>query len=134
MKRSSPPEPPDSQISWWLSMLRNCQHHGIAVFLVVGSSGAAFISSTAVTSTLHSINPFQPSSQQPFQQSVSRADYELLKTGMTITAAQASLGRAIESSRDQTSVTYKWTNGNGSGITAVFKGDCLISKQQSGLK
>lgn len=128
----SVPKPSDSAPSpWWLSLLRSCQHYGV---VVVWCSSGILIVSTASISTLRSVNPFQSSLQQPFQESVSRADYGLLEMGMTITEAQAALGRSVESSRDQTSVTYKWVNGDGSGITAVFKGGRLISKQQSGLK
>lgn len=70
------------------------------------------------------------------QQVVSQTDYDyqLLKLGMTLTDAQATLGRAIEVSRDETTATYKWVNSDGSAITAVFKGDRLVSKEQLGLK
>jgi hypothetical protein len=74
------------------------------------------------------------SSQLPVQQIVSRADYERLTVGMSLTDAQANLGRAIEVGSNETTATYKWENSDGSMITAVFKGDRLISKQQSNLK
>jgi hypothetical protein len=79
--------------------------------------------------------PLPANASQPTQQQiVTRADYEILKLGMTVTDAQARLGRAIEQSRDEATVTYKWTNADGAELTAVFKGDRLISKQQTGLK
>jgi hypothetical protein len=114
--------------SSWVALLPNWTHYRIV--LVLCSSGLLMV--PVATKLLPSpANLPQPSAQH---QIVSRTDYELLKLGMTLTDAQATLGRAVEVSRDATTATYKWSNNDGSEITAVFKDNRLVSKEQSGLR
>jgi hypothetical protein len=81
------------------------------------------------------VNPSTSSIQASTQQPISLTGYERLDIGMTITDAQANLGQpAIEVNRDATTATYKWTNSDGSMITAVFKNNQLIRKNQINLK
>lgn len=115
-------------LAWWMLLPSNWRRPAIALMLCFSGLVAAPVFTGLVPE-------FTSSAQVPVQQQlVSRADYEQLKVGMTITDAQAALGRAIEISRDATTATYRWTNGDGSQITAVFKGDRLTIKEQSGLK
>lgn len=64
----------------------------------------------------------------------SRAEYEQLKPGMSLTEVRSILYRGIEVSRSATTATFVWENPDGSKITATFESDRLKSKQQSGLK
>lgn len=122
------PEPPPPKPLWWLVLLRYCQRNGVT--LAICSSGIFVIPVAA-----HFLPPLAstPQASDPQQRVFTRLDCELLKLGMTITDAQAAIGQAIEASRDETTVTYRWTNGDGAEITAVFKGGRLINKQQRGL-
>jgi len=119
---------PDSCLTekpWWITSLQNWQRNGIVLLLC----------SSGVVGAPIAIEKLQPvNTSQPIQQIVTRTDYELLKVGMTISDAQASLGSAIEERRDEILVTYKWTNSDGSEIRATFKSDYLVSKQQVRLK
>jgi len=63
-----------------------------------------------------------------------RAEYEQLRTGMTLTDVRSILYRGIEVSRSETTATFIWENPDGSKITATFEHDKLKSKEQSGLK
>jgi hypothetical protein len=63
-----------------------------------------------------------------------RAEYELLKSGMSLTEVRSILYRGIEVSRSATLATFVWKNPDGSKITVTFEHDKLKSKEQSGLK
>jgi hypothetical protein len=97
--------------------------------LMLCSSGVAVV--PVATNLIPSHTSTPPVAQQ---QVMSRMDYELLKLDMTLTDAQAQIGRAAEMSRDETAVTYMWTYSDGSAITATFKDNRLTSKKQLGLK
>lgn len=125
-KDSNEPLPSLPTAVQWLTLLRLLHRYRVVLLLCL--PGALFIA-TAKPS-LMGIDPQIPA-QQP---SVSRADYERLTIGMTLTDAQASLGKAIEVSRDEMTATYRWINSDGSTITAIFKGNHLTSKQQLNLK
>lgn len=114
--------------SWWVALRHNGTRYGIVV--VFCSSG--LLIAPVATKLLPS--PASLPQVLVQHQTVSRTDYERLELGMTLTDAQATLGRAIEVSRDATTATYKWSNNDGSEITAVFKSNRLVSKGQSGLK
>ena len=120
--------PPDPEIPWWIGLLPKLARHRIA--LVLCSSGL-FVVPVATKFFPYPANLPQPPTHQ---QLVSLVDYERLEIGMTLTDAQATLGRAIEVSRDETTATYQWVNSDGSEITAVFKDNRLIRKDQSGLR
>jgi len=117
-------------LAWWAFMthfLNFCRRHGITVVLC--SSGFGLFIPAVLKSVPLSIPPPQ-SVQRP---ALARIDYELLQIGITSTDAQAKIGRAIELSRDEETITYRWTYSDGSGITATFKNDRLVSKQQVGI-
>jgi hypothetical protein len=127
-QRKTPSTEENSGFSWWTKLLpkgrlRSVFGAGAVLLLSGGSIAVQFLPPTAGSS--------QMATQQ---QNVSLADYERLKVGMSLTDAQATLGRAIEISRDETTATYKWVNGDGSEITAVFNDDRLVSKKQSGFQ
>lgn len=63
-----------------------------------------------------------------------RAEYEQMRTGMTLTDVRSILYRGIEVSRSETTATFVWENPDGSKITATFVNDRLKSKEQSGLR
>lgn len=115
---------------WWVTLLHNWTRRN-RIVLVLCSSGLLVVPVATKFFPYPTNLPQSPAQQQV----VSRTgyDYQLLELGMTLTDAQATLGRAIEVSRDGTGATYKWVNGD-SEITAVFKDDRLVSKEQSGLK
>jgi hypothetical protein len=119
------PHPTSEEINsrFWVSLFQNWQRY---IIMFVLSSGAIFVP-VAIKRPNLILSP-----KSCLQQYVSRTDYELLRLGMTLTDAQATLGRAIETSRDSTSATYRWNNRDGSGITAVFKENRLVSKNQIG--
>ena len=118
-----------SALDWWITLLLNSRFRWvtIAIILLLGLAGIAL----PVINLLPSSSPAQSPAQQ---QIVSRAEYERLEMGMTLTDAQAMLGRAIEVNHDEATATYQWINKDGSKITAVFKGNRLVRKEQSGLK
>lgn len=62
--------------------------------------------------------------------SLSMADYERLKLGMSVVEAQAILGRGVEVSQTETTVTLVWVSPDGLRITAVFGENRLTSKEQ----
>lgn len=100
------------------------------LIVVMCSSGIVTIA-VAIVKVYPSTSSTQASTQQP----ISLAGYERLDIGMTITDAQANLGKpAIEVNRDATTATYKWTNSDGSMITAVFKNNQMIRKNQMNLR
>jgi hypothetical protein len=112
----------------FLQGLLALRSNGLVVIMY--SSGIATLA-VAIIKIYPSASSIQTSAQHP----ISLAGYERLDLGMTITDAQANLGQpAIEVNRDVTTATYKWTNSDGSIITAVFKGNRLISKNQMNLK
>lgn len=63
-----------------------------------------------------------------------RAEYQELRTGMSLTDVRSILHRGIEVSRSATIATFVWKNPDGSKITVTFENDKLKSKEQSGLK
>lgn len=64
-----------------------------------------------------------------------RAEYEQLRTGMSLTDVRSIiLYRGIEVNRSVTIAAFVWENPDGSKITATFEHDKLKSKAQSGLK
>ncbi|MBD2458423.1 hypothetical protein H6G80_30695 [Nostoc sp. FACHB-87] len=71
---------------------------------------------------------------QPELYRFSRAEYEQLKPGMSLTEVRSILYRGIEVNRSATIATFLWENADGSKITAVFENEKLKSKEQSGLK
>jgi len=103
-------------VALWQLCRHNVVHIGLIICLGIGgAAGSSFL---------------QFSQQQAF----TRLEYELLKTGMTLTDAQAAIGPAVEVSRNEATVTYEWANANGSKISAVFKNNRLLDKQQKGLR
>ncbi|MBD2498424.1 hypothetical protein H6G75_29510 [Nostoc sp. FACHB-280] len=76
--------------------------------------------------------------EQPAQTELyrfSRAEYEQLKPGMSLTEVRSIiLYRGVEVNRSATVATFVWENPNGYKITAVFENDLLKSKEQSGLR
>jgi hypothetical protein len=111
---------------WWMKLLSHWKRYRIVLLIFPVVTFAPDI----VQLLPNAAGSFQTSNQQL----VSRADYERLELGMTLTDVQATLGRAIEVSQDETSATYKWVNSDGSQIMAVFRGDRLVSKEQIDLK
>jgi hypothetical protein len=87
-----------------------------------------------ITLPLSGISISVPKPLSSRSQPITLAEYERLDVGMTLTDAQATLGRAVEVSRDEKTATYRWTNSNGSGITAIFRDGRLVSKTQSELQ
>ncbi|AVH68291.1 hypothetical protein [Nostoc sp. 'Peltigera membranacea cyanobiont' N6] len=63
-----------------------------------------------------------------------RAEYEQLKTGMSLTEVRSILYRGIEVSRSVTTAIFVWENPDGSKITVIFEHNKLKSKAQSRLK
>ncbi|AFZ61419.1 hypothetical protein Anacy_6150 (plasmid) [Anabaena cylindrica PCC 7122] len=63
-----------------------------------------------------------------------RAEYEQLKTGMSLTDVRSILNRGIEVNRSATMATFVWKNPDASKITVIFESDRLKSKEQSGLE
>lgn len=62
-------------------------------------------------------------------------EYNQLAPGTGISQAQMIIGgQGKEVSSGNNVITYQWKNPDGSSATAVFKGDQLISKTQTGLK
>lgn len=66
-------------------------------------------------------------------------DYDLIKPNMCFFDVVMALGvEATETARTTSTfgetVTYEWTNGDGSRMTAVFTNDRLVTKAQAGLK
>lgn len=66
-------------------------------------------------------------------QTLTRAEYERIQPGMTLTETEAILGRGIETSRTETTATFVWKNTDTSYITAIFERESLIQKKQEGL-
>ncbi|MBD2731929.1 hypothetical protein H6G96_38135 [Nostoc sp. FACHB-892] len=77
--------------------------------------------------------PIEQSTQAELRR-FGRAEYEQLRTGMSLTDVRSILYRGIEVSRSATIATFVWENPDGSKITATFENDKLKSKEQSGLK
>lgn len=112
----------EGQIALAKILLLNWKRNGAVVCTVLG------VVITTVAGRVSSSNC------PPAQQTISRAEYEQLETGMTVTDAQATIGRAVEVSRKQASATYEWRNCDGSKISATFDKGVLVSKEQFGLK
>lgn len=74
------------------------------------------------------------STVQVDRQNIGLAEYERIEPGMSLSEVQVILSRGTEINRSTTIATFVWTNPDGSGITAVFEGGKLKSKEQSGLK
>lgn len=70
----------------------------------------------------------------PAQQSIGRAEYERLRSGMSISEVETILGPGVETESSSTKATYAWQNSNKSEIVVVFKNAHLYNKKQSGLK
>jgi hypothetical protein len=125
---SSNPMPPQQQPAsphtplWWVLLTMLLSTGGVVQGAIYFSSPSADISQQS-TST----------STVPQPRIFTRLHYELLKVGMSPTDAQARIGSGVEDSLDKTTATYRWTNSDGSGITAVFKDGRLVSKSQKGL-
>lgn len=87
---------------------------------------------------IHQAANFIKQHEQPAQIELyrfSRAEYEQLKPGMSLTEVRSIiLYRGVEVSRSATVATFVWQNPDGYKITAVFENDKLKSKEQSGLK
>lgn len=66
-------------------------------------------------------------------ESVSSSDYERIQLGMSLTEAQALLGKGTEVSRSESSTSLIWINRDGSSIQAVFKEGRVVKKEQQGL-
>jgi hypothetical protein len=64
----------------------------------------------------------------------SRAEYEQLEPGMSLTDVRSILDRGIEVRRSERTATFIWKNADGSKITAIFENDKLKSKEQLGLE
>lgn len=68
------------------------------------------------------------------QAEIGLAEYQRLKPGMTLTEAEAILGRGIEVESTDTSAIYKWTQLDGSSLSATFANGKLTKKTQHKLK
>ena len=123
-------DPPiaETGIPWWLALLPPRRRLPIAIAICLLG---LLIVPAAARLHFYTLSLSQLSARN---QVVSRTDYELLKVGMSVTDAQANIGRGIEVSSNAVVTVYRWTNGDGSGITAVFKNGLLVSKEQSGLR
>jgi len=75
-----------------------------------------------------------PTINQNQQQAFTRAEYERLKTGMSLYEVESILGRGIEKSSSATMSVYIWQNLDESEIMIELENGKLFSKQQSGLK
>lgn len=62
-----------------------------------------------------------------------RAEYERLKTGMSIVQVESILNRGTEVERSTEKATFVWENPNGYRIMVTFEDDKLTKKQQMGL-
>jgi len=101
------------------------------VFSVGIMLGSGFVYGL-VQSTFNS-KPLEQSTQSELRR-FGRAEYEQLRTGMSLTDVRSILYRGIEVSGSATIATFVWENPDGSKIIATFEHDKLKSKEQSGLK
>lgn len=64
--------------------------------------------------------------------------YKQVQTGMSIAKVETIVGEGQETSRSEAggslSVNYRWQNADGSMMNAMFQGNKLVTKAQSGLK
>ncbi|AVH74446.1 hypothetical protein [Nostoc sp. 'Lobaria pulmonaria (5183) cyanobiont'] len=119
------------------TLLRSLMNVALSVQVMLGS-GLLYGS---VQTAFHPQQHEQSAQSQQHKQSAQseprrfgRAEYEQLKTGMSLTDVRSILNPGIEVSRSATIATFVWENPDGSTITAVFENDKLKSKEQFGLK
>jgi hypothetical protein len=117
------------QIPWWKKALHYRNRR--ILLIVLPGIGLGY---PVIGQLIDRPSDYSQISTQQRHQLVSLAGYERLEIGMTLTDAQATLGQAIEVSRNEITTTYKWTNSDGSKITAVFKENRLVNKEQLGLQ
>jgi len=64
--------------------------------------------------------------------------YKQVQTGMPIAKVETIVGEGQETSRSEAggslAVNYRWQNADGSKMNAMFQGNKLVTKAQSGLK
>lgn len=133
-KLSQPPEPlpqPErgqfSIIPWLAGLLQFCRQNRIPLgfVAVIGATSIGLSQATG-----RSAPPPPPQQTAAHQQLLlTQLQYERLERGMTLTEAQSTIGPATEISRDETTVTYKWTTTDGATIIAVFRNNRLVSKR-----
>ena len=68
------------------------------------------------------------------KQNLGLVEYIKLEPGMTLAQVESILDRGVEIQRSETTMTYIWTNANGSNITVLFKNKKLENKNQFNLK
>ena len=64
--------------------------------------------------------------------------YQQVQTGMSIAKVETIVGEGQETSRSEAggslAANYRWQNADGSMMNAMFQGNKLVTKAQSGLK
>ena len=73
----------------------------------------------------------EPKPSTTLAESFTRAEYQRLQIGMSLTEVETILGRGIEIQQTKNRETFIWKNSNGSTITATFEEGKLIDKKQS---
>lgn len=110
------------------TLVRSLMNVALSLGVMLGSGLAYGFVQTAFYSKQHEQSP--QAELAPF----GRAEYEQLKTGMSLTEVRSILYRGIEVSRSATTATFVWENPDGSKITVTFEHNKLKSKAQSRLK
>lgn len=109
------------------TLLRSLMNVALSVGVMLGSGFVYGFVQTAFHPQQHE----QSAQSEPRR--FGRAEYEQLKTGMSLTNVRSILNPGIEVSRSATMATFVWKNPDGSKITVTFESDKLKSKEQSGL-
>ena len=73
----------------------------------------------------------EPKPSTTLAESFTRAEYQRLQIGMSLTEVETILGRGIEIQQTKNRETFIWKNSNGSSITATIEEGKLIDKKQS---
>jgi hypothetical protein len=110
------------------TLFRSMMNIALSLGVMLGSGFVYGFVQTAFYSKQHEQSP------QTEPRRFGRAEYEQLRTGMSLTDVRSILSRGIEVKRSETTATFVWENPDGSQITATFEHDKLKSKEQSGLK